>query len=107
MIEVDGLRKEYGSLTAVDGVSFTAEGSAIFGLLGPNGAGKSTTIGCISGLLEPTAGHITVMGQGRGDDRGPQGGACRCLGVVPQELAIYEEVSAPRKTSSTGARRSA
>ncbi|MGB5815765.1 MAG: ATP-binding cassette domain-containing protein [Thermoanaerobaculia bacterium] len=91
MIEVDGLRKEYGSLTAVDGVSFTAEGAAIFGLLGPNGAGKSTTIGCISGLLQPTAGRIRVMGH----DVTTDGQKARaCLGVVPQELALYEDLSA-------------
>ena len=51
MIEVHGLRKEFGDTVAVDGASFTAESGAIFGLLGPNGAGKSTTIGCISGRL--------------------------------------------------------
>jgi len=91
MIEVDGLRKEYGSLTAVDGVSFIAEGSAIFGLLGPNGAGKSTTIGCISGLLQPTAGRVRVMGH----DVTTEGRQARaCLGVVPQELALYEDLSA-------------
>lgn len=91
MIEVDGLRKEYGDLVAVDGVSFTAEGGAIFGLLGPNGAGKSTTIGCLSGLLEPTAGRIRVMGF---DVLGEGPKARASLGVVPQELALYEDLSA-------------
>jgi ABC-2 type transport system ATP-binding protein len=91
VIEVDGLRKEYGDLVAVDGVSFTAEGGAIFGLLGPNGAGKSTTIGCISGLLEPTAGRIRVMGFDVLSE-GPKARAS--LGVVPQELALYEDLSA-------------
>ena len=62
MIEVKGLRKEYGSLVAVEDVSFRAEPGTIFGLLGPNGAGKSTTIGCISGLLRPTAGTVRVLG---------------------------------------------
>ncbi len=51
MIQVEGLRKEYDGLVAVEGVTFTAEPGAIFGLLGPNGAGKTTTIGCISRLL--------------------------------------------------------
>ena len=62
MIEVEQLRKSYEDLTAVDGVSFTIHPSEIFGLLGPNGAGNSTTIGCVSGLLTPTGGHVRVMG---------------------------------------------
>jgi len=91
VIEVAGLRKNYGDLTAVNGLSFTAPPGAIFGLLGPNGAGKSTTIGCISGLLRPTAGHIRV----RGHDVVTDGlAARRSLGLVPQEIALYEEVSA-------------
>ena len=46
MIEVRDLRKEYGEITAVNGVTFAAEAGVVFGLLGPNGVGKSTTIGC-------------------------------------------------------------
>lgn len=91
MIEVEDLRKEYDGLVAVDGVTFTAEPGAIFGLLGPNGAGKSTTIGCISGLLEPTAGRVRVLGH----DVQRDGRAARAsLGLVPQELALYDEISA-------------
>jgi len=91
VIEVNDLRKDYGDLTAVDGLSFTARPGEIYGLLGPNGAGKSTTIGCISGLLAPTSGHIRVQGH----DVVTDGlAARRSLGVVPQEIAIYEEVSA-------------
>jgi ABC-2 type transport system ATP-binding protein len=91
MIEVEQLRKEYGDLTAVDGVSFTARPGEIFGLLGPNGAGKTTTIGCISGLLAPTSGRVRVMGH----DVVREGMAARqALGVVPQEIALYEELSA-------------
>ncbi len=91
MIEVEELRKEYGDLVAVDGVSFTAQGGAVFGLLGPNGAGKTTTIGCISGLRQPTAGRVRVMGH----DVVFEGPASRArLGVVPQDLALYEELSA-------------
>jgi len=91
MIEVEGLRKVYGELVAVDGVSFRAEAGQIFGLLGPNGAGKSTTIGCISGLLAPSAGRAKVMGH---DVALEPRRAKATLGVVPQELALYEEVSA-------------
>src|SRR5579863_3564529 len=91
MIEVQQLRKSYGDLTAVDGLSFTAQPGEIFGLLGPNGAGKTTTISCISGLLTPTAGQIRVMGH----DVVLDGQAARrALGVVPQEIALYEELSA-------------
>ncbi|MFQ5349106.1 MAG: ABC transporter ATP-binding protein [Thermoanaerobaculia bacterium] len=91
MIEVEELRKEYGDLVAVDGVGFTAEGGAVFGLLGPNGAGKTTTIGCISGLQRPTAGRVRVLGH----DVVLEGPASReSLGVVPQDLALYEDLSA-------------
>lgn len=91
MIEVEQLRKSFGELAAVDGVSFSAAPGEIFGLLGPNGAGKTTTIGCISGLLTPTAGHVRVMGH----DVVRDGTAARqALGVVPQEIALYEDLSA-------------
>jgi ABC-2 type transport system ATP-binding protein len=90
VIEVDGLRKSYGDVVAVDGVSFRAEPGAIFGLLGPNGAGKSTTIGCISGLLRPGSGRIRVLGH----DVVLDGRRARAaLGVVPQELALYDDIS--------------
>lgn len=99
MIEVDQLRKSYGDLTAVDGVSFAAQPGEIFGLLGPNGAGKTTTISCISGLLTPTAGHIRVMGH----DVLSDGQAARSvLGVVPQEIALYEELSAQENLAYWG-----
>jgi ABC-2 type transport system ATP-binding protein len=91
MIEVEQLRKSFGDLTAVDGVSFTARPGEIFGLLGPNGAGKTTTISCISGLLTPTAGRVRVMGR----DVAREGVAARrALGVVPQEISLYEDLSA-------------
>src|SRR5215467_1364932 len=91
MIEVDNLRKSYGELPAVAGVSFCAQPGEIFGLLGPNGAGKTTTIGCISGLLTPTAGSIRVMGH----DVVHDGQASRrALGVAPQEIALYDDFSA-------------
>jgi ABC-2 type transport system ATP-binding protein len=91
VIEAEDLRKEFGELLAVDGVSFTARGGEIFGLLGPNGAGKTTTISCISGLLTPTAGRVRVMGH----DVAREGRAARSsLGVVPQEIALYDDLNA-------------
>jgi ABC-2 type transport system ATP-binding protein len=91
MIQVEQLRKSYGELTAVESVSFAAHAGEILGLLGPNGAGKTTTIGCICGLLVPTAGHVKVMGH----DVVTEGTAARAaLGVVPQEIALYEDLTA-------------
>jgi ABC-2 type transport system ATP-binding protein len=91
MIEVEGLAKTFGELTAVNRLSFTVRPGEIFGLLGPNGAGKTTTIGCISGLLTPAAGTVRIMGH----DVVRDGRAARAsLGVVPQEIALYEELSA-------------
>ena len=91
MIEVESLRKLYGELVAVDGTSFTARSGEIFGLLGPNGAGKTTTIHCVSGLLTPTAGHVRVNGH----DVVREGKAARSsIGVVPQELALYDDLTA-------------
>ena len=100
MIEVDSLRKQYGDLVAVDGISFTAEPGSIFGLLGPNGAGKTTTIGCMSGLLRPTAGRIAIMGH---DVVREPRASRQSLGVVPQELALYVDLSAAENLSYWGA----
>src|SRR5262245_56903052 len=87
-------------MLAVDGISFVARGGVLTGLLGPNGAGKSTTIGCISGLLEPSAGRVRVLGH----DVGHDGRAARsALGVVPQELALYEDLSARENLEYWGA----
>lgn len=62
VLAVRGLRKTYGPLTAVDEVSFEVRPGEIVGLVGPNGAGKTTTINMILGVLEPTAGSITIDG---------------------------------------------
>jgi ABC-2 type transport system ATP-binding protein len=99
-ITVDALRKQYGDTLAVDGISFAAEPGQVFGLLGPNGAGKTTTIGCISGLLQPTAGRVAVMGRDIVKDAIA---AKRSLGVVPQELALYEDLSAADNLAYWGA----
>ncbi|HWB14084.1 MAG TPA: ABC transporter ATP-binding protein [Pirellulales bacterium] len=100
MIEVENLEKKYGDVTAVSQVNLTAEPGKIFGLLGPNGAGKSTTIGCISGLLEPSAGRIRVLGH---DVVLERRAAREKLGVVPQELALYEDLSATANLRYWGA----
>ncbi len=99
MIHVDQLRCIYGSVVAVDDLSFTAQPGEIFGLLGPNGAGKTTTIACICGLLKPTAGRVSVMGH---DTVADGRRARQALGVVPQEVALYDDLSAIENLSYWG-----
>ncbi len=63
VIRVEGLVKAYGSIRAVDGLSFTVRRGEIFGVLGPNGAGKTTTLECLEGLRVPDAGTLQVLGR--------------------------------------------
>ena len=99
MVAVEHLRWIYGSLVAVDDLSFTAHPGEIFGLLGPNGAGKTTCISCLSGLLKPAAGQVAVMGH----DMATDGRRARqSLGVVPQQIALYEDLSATENLTYWG-----
>lgn len=92
-IAMRDLVKRFGAFTALDGLSLTVARGEIFGLLGPNGSGKTTTINIISGLSQPTSGEARVLGYDV--TRNPR--AVRAsLGVVPQETALYEELSAWR-----------
>lgn len=90
MLEVSGLQKAYGSLVAVDGISFSVPRGIAFGLLGPNGAGKSTTLLMLLGVLRPDRGSIAYAG-GR-DPVDPR--TRRMLGFAPQSLSLYEELTA-------------
>ncbi len=90
MIEVRNLKKKYENIIAVDDVSFVVEKGQTFGLLGPNGAGKTTIIKLLCGLIKPDGGTVSLNGK-----TDPTLMDVRCsLGVVPQVLAIYEELSA-------------
>jgi ABC-2 type transport system ATP-binding protein len=91
VLEVLELRKRFGELEAVRGVSFRVAEGETYGLLGPNGAGKTTTISMICGLLEPDAGEVVVAGRPL-TTRSVQAKAA--IGYVPQELAIYPDLSA-------------
>src|SRR5919198_5234853 len=91
MIEVYDLVKQYGSFTAVNGVSLVVRPGEIHGFLGPNGAGKTTTIRMIAGLLKPTAGRILVNGHDLADD--PER-AKASLGFIPDRPFIYEKLTA-------------
>ncbi len=63
VLVVEDLRKEFGGVTAVDGISFTVEEGTITGLIGPNGAGKTTTFDLVSGFYEPDAGRVLCRGK--------------------------------------------
>ena len=91
MITVERLYKSFGSLAAVDDVSFSVNEGEIFGLLGPNGAGKTTSINMICGVLKPDSGRVVIGGK---DIWLEPKAVKRTLGVVPQEIAVYEDLTA-------------
>src|SRR5450631_3738781 len=91
MLEVRDLRKDYGQTHALMGVSFTVGAGEMFGLLGPNGAGKTTLMSIVSGLLDPSGGQIVLAGQ---DFKRHDRNLRRTIGIVPQDLAIYNELTA-------------
>ena len=91
ILEVQNLVKKFGDIAAVDGVSFDIQEGEVFSLLGPNGAGKTTTISMLSCLLEPTSGDAVIDGHSVTRDALE---VKRVIGVVPQDIALYEELSA-------------
>ncbi|MDR9758013.1 MAG: ATP-binding cassette domain-containing protein [Thermacetogeniaceae bacterium] len=90
MLEVRNIVKRYGSVTAVDGVSFSVNSGEIFGLLGPNGAGKTTTIRMLTTLTKPTAGELFVDGYSVVNE---QVEVKRRIGVVPQQNNFEQELT--------------
>ncbi len=100
MLQVANLRKRYDRVVAVDNVSFTVERGKLLGLLGPNGAGKTTTLSMIAGLVAPDAGTVAIEGRPVNGDTDP---AKRRFGLVPQDLALYEELSALENLKFFGA----
>ena len=90
MLEIQGLVKRFGDLTAVDRLDLTVAPGEIFGFLGPNGAGKTTTVKLITGLLKPDAGSVRVAGL---DVVKETLAAKRVLGLVPDEPFVYPKLS--------------
>ncbi len=87
MIEVKGLRKEYGDFVAVHDISFEVGKGQIFGIVGPNGAGKTTTLKMLSSLLRPTSGRILMNGMDISVDAVKMKSS---LGFLPEESPLYE-----------------
>lgn len=87
MIRLENVTKQFGSLTAVDQVSVTVQAGEIFGLVGPDGAGKTTVIRMIAGILDATAGDMSVLGATSVERIKDQ------IGYVPQKFSLYGELT--------------
>jgi ABC-2 type transport system ATP-binding protein len=89
-IELDGVRKEFGDVTAVDGVDLTVPDGSIYGFLGPNGAGKSTTINMLLDFVRPSAGEVRVLGR---DAQSDSVTIRERLGVLPEGFDVYDRLT--------------
>jgi sodium transport system ATP-binding protein len=90
MIELKDLHKAFGTVKAVDGVSFTARDGEITGLLGPNGAGKTTTLRMLYTLMKPDSGQVLVDGI---DAAADPAAVRRRLGVLPDARGLYKRLT--------------
>lgn len=100
VIDIRGLGRRYGDFVAVAGVEFQVFRGEVFGLLGPNGAGKTTLIGMLTGVLAPSEGKATVLGF---DLTSQKGAIKKIVGLVPQDLALYQTLSARDNLAFFGA----
>jgi ABC-type branched-subunit amino acid transport system ATPase component len=92
-LEVEGLRKHFGGVSAVDGVSLVLEPGRIYGLIGPNGSGKTTLFNCITGVERRDAGRVAFNGQ-RIDGLKPWQIARKGIGRTFQVIRVFPELSA-------------
>jgi len=90
-IEISELRKAYGTVVAVENLTLNVPSGSLFGFLGPNGSGKSTTVGCLTGLLDPTSGEVRVLGE---DFRSDSVALKRRIGVLPETLGLFDALYA-------------
>ncbi len=98
-IETRGLTRDFGPLRAVDAIDLAVPAGSFYGFLGPNGAGKSTTIKCLTGLLRPSAGTITILGL---DPAVEPLAVKRRIGVVPEDLALFDRLTAAETLTFVG-----
>ena len=90
-IRITNLAKHYGTVVAVENLSLAVPKGSMFGFLGPNGSGKSTTIGCLTGLLDPTAGQIEILGEAF---TASHAALKRRMGVMPETLGLFDQLYA-------------
>jgi ABC-2 type transport system ATP-binding protein len=95
-VQTDGLTRDFGSFRAVNGIDLAVPSGSLYGFLGPNGAGKSTTIKCLTGLLRPTAGTMRILGL---DPLADPVAVKRRIGVVPEDLALFDRLTAQETLS--------
>jgi ABC-2 type transport system ATP-binding protein len=100
-IETSELTRDFGGLRAVDRLSLQVETGRFYGFLGPNGAGKSTTIKMLTGLLAPSAGRIRILGVDLSDSRAGLE-VRRRVGVVPENLALFDNLTAREQLTFVG-----
>jgi len=100
VLEVQGLKKNYGSRQAVREISFSVHAGELLGLLGPNGAGKSSTLGMMAGLTAADAGSVSVAGISLAQDEAGYKGR---IGLVPQDIALFEDLPAQTNLELFGA----
>ena len=97
-VDVDGVVKRFGGITALDGASLRVRRGEVYGLLGPNGAGKTTLIRSLVGLVAPEAGSVTVLGV-----RMPQLDVLARIGYMTQAAALYPDLSVEENVRFFGA----
>jgi ABC-2 type transport system ATP-binding protein len=98
-VETKALVRTFGSLRAVDGIDLQVPAGSFYGFLGPNGAGKSTTIKCLTGLLRPTSGDMRILGL---DPLADPVAVKRRIGVVPEDLALFDRLTASETLAFIG-----
>ncbi|MDX3883117.1 MAG: ATP-binding cassette domain-containing protein [Sphingomonas sp.] len=98
-IEAHGLVKDFGGFRAVDGIDLAVPAGSIFGVLGPNGAGKTTTLRMLLGIIDPDAGHRTLLGEARPLK------VARQVGYLPEERGLYPGMQAREAIAFMGALR--
>ena len=89
-LEAIGLRKRFGAVEALRGLSFAVVPGELYGLVGPDGAGKSTAIRALAGLVDPDAGEARVLGH---DPRRGGSGVREALGLMPQQYSLYRDLT--------------
>jgi ABC-2 type transport system ATP-binding protein len=100
-IETRGLTRFFDKFCAVNGIDLKVESGISYGFLGPNGAGKSTTIKMLTGLLAPTSGQISVLGRDLSNPAQALEAKGR-IGVVPEDLALFDNLTGPEYLTFVG-----